>query len=198
MILFEYKEVLIFSSAIASLFIVIFNASENEEFFAYQTYVTEKEKIHIENLPPAENVLLVTGYRTGSSFLGELFNQNDDVFYLFEPDHRFLTTEIKENKKGMAKEIQEEWASFILDLFQCNFTNPLLLQDRADVKGRIFFSIRSKVLNSLEDKTNFTKIKALCKEKRRVIKTIKPADIDILLREAEKRDVDLRIILYFR
>jgi len=42
----------------------------------------KKEKRRIVDLPPAENVLLATGYRTGSSFLGELFNQNDDVFYV--------------------------------------------------------------------------------------------------------------------
>jgi hypothetical protein len=30
-------------------------------------------------------VLLVSDYRSGSSLLGEMFNQNDDVFYLFEP-----------------------------------------------------------------------------------------------------------------
>ena len=35
-----------------------------------------------EDLPPAEGVLLLTGYRTGSSFFGELFDQNDDVFYV--------------------------------------------------------------------------------------------------------------------
>jgi hypothetical protein len=42
------------------------------------------ENLHepIEDLPPAENVLLWTGYRTGSSFFGQLFNQNDDVFYV--------------------------------------------------------------------------------------------------------------------
>ena len=33
-------------------------------------------------------VILVTGFRTGSTFLGELFNQNADVLYLFEPFHQ--------------------------------------------------------------------------------------------------------------
>eukprot|EP00116_Pleurobrachia_bachei_P014202 sb/3474464/ len=33
-------------------------------------------------------VILVTGFRTGSTFLGELFNQNDDSLYLFEPFHQ--------------------------------------------------------------------------------------------------------------
>ena len=33
-------------------------------------------------------VILVTGFRTGSTFLGELFNQNAEVLYLFEPFHQ--------------------------------------------------------------------------------------------------------------
>lgn len=33
-------------------------------------------------------VILVTGFRTGSTFLGELFNQNPDVLYMFEPFHQ--------------------------------------------------------------------------------------------------------------
>lgn len=31
------------------------------------------------------NVLIIAGHRTGSSFLGEIFNQNKDAYYLFEP-----------------------------------------------------------------------------------------------------------------
>ena len=30
-------------------------------------------------------VLLVTAHRSGSTFLGELFNRNEDAFYVFEP-----------------------------------------------------------------------------------------------------------------
>ena len=30
-------------------------------------------------------VLLITAHRSGSTFLGELFNQNEEAFYLFEP-----------------------------------------------------------------------------------------------------------------
>ena len=43
---------------------------------------TEEVTDYYEDLPPAENVLLATGYRTGSSFFAELFNQNDDVLYV--------------------------------------------------------------------------------------------------------------------
>lgn len=33
-------------------------------------------------------IILVTGFRTGSTFLGELFNQNPDALYMFEPFHQ--------------------------------------------------------------------------------------------------------------
>ena len=46
------------------------------------TVYQDERTVYQEDLPPAENVLLATGYRTGSSFLAELFNQNDDVFYV--------------------------------------------------------------------------------------------------------------------
>ena len=80
MILFEYKYVLFFASAIASLFMVALKTSE--DFKSANEFVVEREQNQVEDLPPAENLLLATGYRTGSSFLGELFNQNEDVFYV--------------------------------------------------------------------------------------------------------------------
>ena len=30
-------------------------------------------------------IALITLYRAGSTFMGELFNQNEDIFYHFEP-----------------------------------------------------------------------------------------------------------------
>ena len=36
-------------------------------------------------------VLIVAGFRTGSTLLGQFFNQNDDIFYIFEPLHQVCT-----------------------------------------------------------------------------------------------------------
>ena len=143
---------------------------------------TEELTVYQEDLPPAENLLLATGYRTGSSFISELFNQNDDVFYviysfkrklkifqLFEPDHNVL---IKKGENWMRPEIQEEWANFVLDLFQCNFTNPAFLSKT----GHIVFNDKSKMLAS-QNHFKRSKAEALCRSKKRVIKTIKPASI---------------------
>lgn len=56
--------------------------SEITFYKVHEFYEQNYEVIKIEELPPAENVLLATGYRTGSSFFAELFNQNDEVFYV--------------------------------------------------------------------------------------------------------------------
>ena len=103
----------------------------------------------------------------------------------------------------MRPEIQEDWASFVLDLFQCNLTNPALLNPASS--GKIIFNHKSKMLSSNSfcdgkkcSHFNSSKAEALCREKKRVIKTIKPARIDILMKEAERRNVDLRVLLYFR
>ena len=100
---------------------------------------------------------------------------------------------IKKGGNWMRPEIQEEWANFVLDLFQCNFTNPAFLSKT----GKIVFNYKSKMLAS-QNHFKRSKAEALCRSKKRVIKTIKPARIDILLKEAEKRKIDLRVLLYFR
>lgn len=82
MVLFDYKYVIIFAFAVPSLFMIALKASENAKYAAIDEFVVKREQSQFDDLPPAENVLLATGYRTGSSFLGELFNQNEDVFYV--------------------------------------------------------------------------------------------------------------------
>ena len=67
-----------------ALFYVFFCASLYLIFLKenFTDYFANKLAFYEEDFPPAENVLLATGYRTGSSFFAELFNQNDDVFYV--------------------------------------------------------------------------------------------------------------------
>ena len=66
-------------------------------------------------IPPREarKVLILTTWRSGSTFLGELLNQNPGTFYFFEPLHYFANTKDKQK-------IQSE-ASFLTSLFSCQF-----------------------------------------------------------------------------
>ena len=48
-----------------------------------------KDKIHYQ----IQNQLVIyTRYRSGSSFVGEIFKQHPDVFYTFDPIHCFRKT----------------------------------------------------------------------------------------------------------
>ena len=77
------KSVILFLFAIFGIFFL--SETSGKEFHERNLSIRIKnyeEELRIEELPPAENVLLATGYRTGSSFFAELFNQNDEVFYV--------------------------------------------------------------------------------------------------------------------
>ena len=61
-----------------------------EEAEEEQMLEAEEEWEQLEPRPPAEapprrHVLLMATTRTGSSFVGEFFNQQGNIFYLFEP-----------------------------------------------------------------------------------------------------------------
>ena len=83
------KELKILTGFLLFITIVFFFLTERTDRHYIQTNVfiirsgeeKEQEK-QIKKSLPAENVLLATGYRTGSSFFAELFNQNDDIFYV--------------------------------------------------------------------------------------------------------------------
>ncbi|XP_078682089.1 carbohydrate sulfotransferase 1-like [Branchiostoma floridae x Branchiostoma belcheri] len=69
------------------------------------------------NEKPADpvHVIIFTNRRSGSSFLGELFNQNPDVFYLFEP--------LKALEQRVSyQNLQVQAAPTLGDMMTCNFT----------------------------------------------------------------------------
>lgn len=63
-------------------------------------------------------VLIVSRGRSGSTFLGELFNQNKEVLYLFEP----LTW-----SRAAPSNYEQETYEVIDDLYKCKFANKMYL-----------------------------------------------------------------------
>ncbi|XP_077340870.1 carbohydrate sulfotransferase 6-like isoform X2 [Lithobates pipiens] len=66
-----------------SVFLFFFSISQfifgKTSFFTYLPLPAPKNKqVHL---------LIVSSWRSGSSFLGQIFNHHNDVFYLFEPGH---------------------------------------------------------------------------------------------------------------
>ncbi|CAH1233775.1 CHST1 [Branchiostoma lanceolatum] len=68
-----------------------------------------------EKLSDPVHVIIFTNRRSGSSFLGELFNQNPDVFYLFEP--------LKALEQRVSyQNLQMQAVPTLGDMMTCNFT----------------------------------------------------------------------------
>ena len=84
----------------------------------------DKQKTN-EPLPIRKNLIILSPGRAGSSFLGSLFDSNQEVMYFFEPLYfpavkwfksRFATEEQQKNYKT--------YCNLLIDsLFQCDFSN---------------------------------------------------------------------------
>ena len=77
-------------------------------------------------MTPILGIILVTNYRSGSTFLGELFNQHPGSFYIFEPLFPFTGgCEVREPVK----------AKLLYQLLKCEF--PEMLDVYTQVKGKL-------------------------------------------------------------
>ena len=79
-----------------------------------------KSEKHLQNTewePFLKKVLIISRGRSGSSFLGNLFNQNKQVFYLFEP----LGWASRDHGSNEAK------LKILKDIYHCRFTDKIYL-----------------------------------------------------------------------
>lgn len=68
-----------------------------------------------------QDVLIYAPARSGSSFLGQTFNQHEDVFYLYEPLYTF--TLLNKLRLMTRSQLQRDSITLLQDSFKCNFTN---------------------------------------------------------------------------
>ena len=76
-------------------------------------------------------VLLLTNYRSGSSFLGQLFNQHPNAFYTFEPLYPV----------GLGSDVQVQH-KILEGCFRCDFVPPLELDVYRKKEGEMTWSCR--------------------------------------------------------
>ena len=82
-------------------------------------------------------VLIISSGRSGSSFLGDLFNQNKKTLYLFEPLGWSVKTDFKEKE---AKKFQ-----VLNDLFNCKFSEKIYLEFLTMKDGQSFRKKSNKI-----------------------------------------------------
>ncbi|XP_030051222.1 carbohydrate sulfotransferase 6-like [Microcaecilia unicolor] len=83
---------------------------------SFQVYQAPKERFKIKQTKT--HLLILTSWRSGSSFVGQLFNQNPDVFYLMEPAWHVWTRLPKEPPKLLHLPVRD----LIRSIFLCDMS----------------------------------------------------------------------------
>lgn len=81
--------------------------------------------------PKRINIIIISSPRSGSSFLGEIFNQHSDVFYLFEPLHtvqKSVTQHSGLEFKFSSSSYQKKAFQLFDDMMNCNFGSGIFIR----------------------------------------------------------------------
>ncbi len=152
-------------------------------------------------------VIILTQMRSGSSFTGELFNNNDDFFYLFEPLHYL-------EPKFYANQTYENFETYIKrplrDFLQCNFQDlPVTWWDEGIIANHhckysrstqtlplCYFNSKQNLWMPSTNISNSTNIlESLCNSKKHfALKTIRITDIKHLKDLITDASMDTKII----
>ena len=153
--------------------------------------------------------------RSGSTFLGELFNNHDDAFYIFEPLHAFSTS-------GFSPDSVNERLELLTDNLNCKFKDlyditipwkeysaDFDMQQKLDHQGNFIFRPKHRrfcappfcvrdVSNNLDQCNSVCGLvdlnlaSRICNNLTPVIKIIRFAEIEHFKLMAEENNLDLK------
>ncbi|KAJ8399609.1 hypothetical protein AAFF_G00410200 [Aldrovandia affinis] len=133
-------------------------------------------------------------WRTGSSFLGELFNQHPDVFYLYEPMWNMWQTLYP----GDAGSLQGAVRDMMNSLYRCDFSVLKLYAGTNNISTSYIFGWKTNKVICSEPLCNAYKRDEIGLVKGEVCEKCRPRDITDLERECKKYPVvvikDVRVL----
>jgi len=167
-------------------------------------------------------VLIVTFMRSGSTFLGEMFNNHDDAFYIFEPVHPLA-------RFGLSKSTTNERLEIISNNLNCQFEDKyditipwrsfkgdeMELEETLDKRGDFVFRSKhrrlcappfcahdfSNKLHGCNDECGLVDLSLasrVCKPLVSAVKTIRFVEIELLQKMTEESNMDLKLIFLAR
>ncbi|XP_033644295.1 carbohydrate sulfotransferase 3-like [Asterias rubens] len=146
-------------------------------------------------------ILILASLRTGSSFVGELFANNRDVFYLFEPGMD-LGKRLN-HIRGGKQLVENVLLRMIQDLFRCDFTNlhfylrwlsKLPADKLLKMAPRLYEYCQENLLQGTCTITENV-ARVVCQSSRYIaIKTIRIPDMSLVLPIAERNALNLRVV----
>lgn len=155
-------------------------------------------------------IFILAAMRTGSSFLGEIFAQRRDFFYLFEPG-KYLADHI-ESQNLSRRVLITRYLQLIEDVYRCDFSNSKVLTDglsNETTLGKKRFAPALLRSNGCRRKGNELKrgklvcdqpfpvseITNACKSRPHVgIKAIRIPDLNLLLHLMRRSKTNLKVI----
>ena len=160
--------------------------------------------------------------RSGSTFLGELFNNHEDAFYIFEPIHPL-------SRFGFSRTYLNDRLQILTNNLNCEFedqyditipwrslkSDEMELEETLDKRGDFVFRSKhrrlcaqpfcakdfSDKLHSCNDECGLVDLslaKRICQPLISVVKTIRFVEIDLLQQMAEENNLDLKLIFLAR
>ncbi|PWA24744.1 hypothetical protein CCH79_00010175 [Gambusia affinis] len=145
---------------------------------------------------PKVHVLLLSSWRSGSSFLGQVFSQHPSVFYLSEPAWHVWTKKWMSGAQGHRTAVR----NLLQHLYQCDFSvMGSYLSEKRSVSS-MFMWTHSRALCSTPFYPNLDlRIVHLVRDPRAVIRSREGSvkqlrDNDIIL---EHRNADIESLLFF-
>ncbi|XP_069799034.1 carbohydrate sulfotransferase 4-like [Dendropsophus ebraccatus] len=184
-------------------------------FLSYQFYqvnkVSKTPKSHETKKAPI-HVLIISSWRSGSSFLGQIFNHHPDVFYIFEPGHSIWMRLYNLGVNLLHYPVRD----LIHSLFNCDVTpmQQYVSGDGRYISGMGFFGEsralclpptcpypeppegynRTKCYEDCKNGTFDDMAKVCHTYNYRVMKTVRILDFSVLLPLFRDPNLDLRII----
>uniref|UniRef100_A0A8C5PPG0 Sulfotransferase n=1 Tax=Leptobrachium leishanense TaxID=445787 RepID=A0A8C5PPG0_9ANUR len=162
------------------------------------------------------HVLIISSWRSGSSFIGQIFNHHDDVFYLFEPGHPVWMRLNTESAEILHYPVRDLFRS----LFTCD-VSPLYsyLPNGGQSISELKFFAESRALCQTPfcaasipgegyernlcfhrcRNASLGKMEGLCRTYSHVVmKTVRIFNLNILLPLLQDPSLDLRILHFVR
>ncbi|KAM9323851.1 carbohydrate sulfotransferase 4-like [Gastrophryne carolinensis] len=158
------------------------------------------------------HLLVVSSWRSGSSFLGQIFNHHNDVFYIFEPGHSVWMKLYGESSELLHYPVRD----LLRSLFTCD-VSPLrhYFRNGGDSIGNLGFFAETRALCTPPicsafvpgegyDRLNcyhrckntpLDKMAEACRAHSHIVmKTVRILDLSVLLPLFQDPDLDLRIL----
>ncbi|XP_069093407.1 carbohydrate sulfotransferase 5-like [Pleurodeles waltl] len=174
-------------------------------------WISSRQPCEISDRPSKTHILILTSWRSGSSFVGQLFNQNPNVFYLIEPTWHVWASMPNESFQLLQMPVRDLLRSifmcdmstfqpyikrykFITDLFMWHDSRALCSPPACNAFNRSDIVNREMCFQRC-GKISFPMVEETCNTYSHIVlKTVRIMDLNVLYPLLKDPQLNLKII----